>query len=254
MNLQRLHNRIIELLAIFVHQVKAASAIGRTDINLVAENVLIPLLKEIYGFENLRNLNYTDGANYPGVDLADDSARIAFQITATSGIDKIKDSLKQYVKHELWRRYDRVVVYILSERQKSYSATGFNKIIGDRFRFDPQSDVWDYRTLLKQIVSLQVDGAQRVAELLESNFGTEQRWFAPTAPPTYTALHQLPPPPGDFVGRKSELQELRDSIADGGFIVSGLVGLGGVGKTALALKLAEELTSTYPDAQSILIS
>jgi tetratricopeptide (TPR) repeat protein len=63
------------------------------------------------------------------------------------------------------------------------------------------------------------------------------------------APHQLPPPPRDFTGRKEELDELRAAIEKGGVTISGLQGLGGVGKTALALKLAEELKPRYPDAQ-----
>ncbi len=68
-------------------------------------------------------------------------------------------------------------------------------------------------------------------------------------PPTFSALYQLPSPPADFTGREAELNELREKITQGGAIISGLHGLGGVGKTALALKLADELKSHYPDAQ-----
>jgi tetratricopeptide (TPR) repeat protein len=63
------------------------------------------------------------------------------------------------------------------------------------------------------------------------------------------ALHQLPPPPRDFTGRVRELEELMSRIERGGVTISGLQGLGGVGKTALALKLAQELAPRYPDAQ-----
>ena len=70
-----------------------------------------------------------------------------------------------------------------------------------------------------------------------------------SAAPTATALHQLPPPPGDFTGRQAELDELMAEMRKGGATISGLRGMGGVGKTALALKLAEQLTERYPDAQ-----
>lgn len=63
------------------------------------------------------------------------------------------------------------------------------------------------------------------------------------------ALHQLPPPPRDFTGRVRELGELMSRIERGGVTISGLQGLGGVGKTALALKLAQQLAPRYPDAQ-----
>jgi tetratricopeptide (TPR) repeat protein len=68
-------------------------------------------------------------------------------------------------------------------------------------------------------------------------------------PPTANALHQLPDPPRDFTGRKEELDELTREIGSGGATISGLRGQGGIGKTALALKLAEGLTRRFPDAQ-----
>jgi hypothetical protein len=63
------------------------------------------------------------------------------------------------------------------------------------------------------------------------------------------ALHQLPAPPADFTGREAELAELTAALEGGGVTISGLRGLGGIGKTALALKLAERLAPRYPDAQ-----
>lgn len=68
-------------------------------------------------------------------------------------------------------------------------------------------------------------------------------------PPAVNALHQLPPPPRDFTGRVRELDELMSRIERGGVTISGLQGLGGVGKTALALKLAERLAPRFGDAQ-----
>lgn len=67
---------------------------------------------------------------------------------------------------------------------------------------------------------------------------------------TPPALHQLTTPPADFTGREEDLEALRSALAQGGTgAIFGLRGLGGVGKTTLALKLAEELTPRYPDAQ-----
>jgi len=71
---------------------------------------------------------------------------------------------------------------------------------------------------------------------------------APPTPPAVSTLHQLPPPPRDFVGRAAELAELMDGMEQGGVTISGLQGMGGVGKTALALVLADRLKARYPDA------
>jgi tetratricopeptide (TPR) repeat protein len=66
------------------------------------------------------------------------------------------------------------------------------------------------------------------------------------------ALHQLPPAPRDFVGRVAELRELEEQLGAGGATISGLQGMGGVGKTALALVLAHRLLPRYPNAQFFL--
>ncbi len=69
---------------------------------------------------------------------------------------------------------------------------------------------------------------------------------------TPPALRQLPAPPADFVGRTEDLEALRASVRKGGATICGLQGQGGVGKTALALVLADEMRADYPDAQIFL--
>jgi len=45
-------NRIATLLSRFVVEVKTLNAINQYGINFLAENVLIPIFKEVYGFKN----------------------------------------------------------------------------------------------------------------------------------------------------------------------------------------------------------
>jgi tetratricopeptide (TPR) repeat protein len=72
----------------------------------------------------------------------------------------------------------------------------------------------------------------------------------PAAPTSaVTPLYELPAPPGDFTGREAELAELVAHVEAGGVTISGLRGMSGIGKTALALKVAEQIKVRYPDAQ-----
>ena len=67
------------------------------------------------------------------------------------------------------------------------------------------------------------------------------------------ALHQLPQPPADFTGRKTLIEELlKDFNLHKGATVSGLTGMGGIGKTALGLEVAHKIEADYPDAQIFL--
>ena len=53
------------------------------DINKICEDVFCTIFKEIYGFENLRNLNEDEGKNFPGIDLADDVVASRFKSRPT---------------------------------------------------------------------------------------------------------------------------------------------------------------------------
>ena len=109
------------MMSIFVTQIKGATAMDQTDINKISETVLIPLFAEVYGYRNLRNLNTTEGPNYPAIDLGDDIYRVAFQITSTTNLGKVKDTLKKFIDHELYRKYEKLFIYVLTEKQRTYS-------------------------------------------------------------------------------------------------------------------------------------
>jgi len=129
MNLERVQKRIRDLMSLFVIQVKSAIPMQKTDINKVAQTILIPLIAEVYGYQNLKDLDFTEGRNFPSIDLGDETARVAFQITATRGIKKVKDTLTKFVEHKLYEKYDRIIIYIITDRQKKYEDEEINKII-----------------------------------------------------------------------------------------------------------------------------
>lgn len=169
MNLLDVQNQIINLMAQFYAQIRGATYIGRTDFNKVSETVLIPLLSEVYGYSHLRNLN-TEKVNFPGIDLGDDYARVAYQVTATADGEKVKDTLQKFVDHGLYKDYDRLVVYILTEKQSTYSDKPFQDIIDGKFSFDISQDIIDYRDVLNTIKDFQLDKAIKVQKILETNF------------------------------------------------------------------------------------
>jgi hypothetical protein len=128
MNLEISLKRVTKLMSRFVTEIKGEAAMGRTDLNKAAETVLLPLLNEIYGW-NLENVNHVeDDNNYPGIDLADKAARVCIQVTATTSADKIKHTLEQFIKHEQYLEYDRLVVFFLREKKQSYPSKTIQKI------------------------------------------------------------------------------------------------------------------------------
>jgi tetratricopeptide (TPR) repeat protein len=66
-------------------------------------------------------------------------------------------------------------------------------------------------------------------------------------------MFQLPPDIGDFTGRNGDLARLRRLLRreprDTPVVISAIAGKAGVGKTALATKVAHQLRSRFPDGQ-----
>ncbi len=177
MNALDLDNRIVRMMTHLVTEVKAFSAMDRTDINRVAQNVLVPLLSEVYDYRQLRNLDIGRDANFPGIDLADDDAQVAIQVTSTSSIDKIKHTIQQFLKKRpefatpLRRKYKRLIVYILTEKQKTYSQESFDRILDGRFSFDAKGDIWDFKNVLGEVQGLPIEKKQRILSILEEQVG-----------------------------------------------------------------------------------
>ncbi|NJN92491.1 MAG: SMEK domain-containing protein [Leptolyngbyaceae cyanobacterium SL_5_14] len=234
MQLLNLQNRINELLSIFVAQVKGATAMGRTDINKVAETVLIPLFKEVYGYAELKNLNLVEGSNYPAVDLGDEKARVAIQVTSTSDSDKVKDTLSGFVKYKLYEKFDHLFIYILTEKQKTYTGRGYQDIIQNQFSFNKDTDIRDYRDLLAIISNLQADQLRRILSCLEGSIKTSY---------SNTPLRENVPYVGAekfFVGREQEIKALDKLLLNQNRQnVVAISGMGGVGKTELAVQYAK---------------
>lgn len=219
-------------MSLFVTQVKASTAQGHTDFNKIAETILIPLLAEVYGYTKLRNIN-SERYNCPGIDLGDETARVAFQITSTSDTEKVKEALQTFIKYKWYENYDRLIIYNLIEKEnhKPSSVAVYEKIIQGKFVFDKDKDIWDFRDILKKVEHFQIEKARKIESILEANFGEKR------IPPEWEVIDKVEQIVNKytqlFVGRSEDIQKLDNFLCENSSGVILVKAGAGFGKTAL---------------------
>lgn len=141
--------------------VRNRSSQNLQDLNVHSENFFRDLLNLAFGYD-LKNINILE-KNAQSIDLGDDEARFAIQVTSTSKLSKVKQTYAGFVAKNLDQNYDRLVVLIIGERPN------FNtKTIGGNgtLRLSLRDDVWDMPELLRQLGNLSLDKLKKCQDFL----------------------------------------------------------------------------------------
>lgn len=169
MNQQKSLIRIAELLARFKFQTIILNSNAQLDINIVSEDILIPILNIAYDC-NLKNAKYSENdSRFPALDLLDKEKRIAFQITSTPDIKKARKTLEGIVSNSFYNDFDSFYIYILTQKQNSYDKTVLQTAANGNFTFT-EKNILDERDLQQKISSLPYEQILKVENLLEMQF------------------------------------------------------------------------------------
>lgn len=153
-------NYIIEHLNIIRYELISKNKLNLTSENIYLENFLMELLNLVYNY-NLENLNQLK-KNFPGVDLGDESKKIGIQITSTSTSKKINETLSKFINNKLYLQFNSLKVFILTQKQKSYSIFYDNT----QFIFDKNRDIMDFDDLYRDILYIDPISRRKVCDLI----------------------------------------------------------------------------------------
>lgn len=151
-------------------QVEASAAMGLYDLHRVSEGAVLGVLRELFGWRKLRNLNADERKNFPGIDLADDEAQVAVQVTGTPDLAKLKYTIETFLAHKLDKHYKRLVIYVLTRKQASYSQDAIDRIAHDRIAVSGSSDILDFRDVCTKAAHADPKQLLTVLEVLRSYF------------------------------------------------------------------------------------
>lgn len=143
-----IENQLREVVSRPITEVELATKQGRLDVNLISEDVWIPILREAYQCPNLINLNRKH-KNFPGIDLGDEQDRVAFLVTSSTDVKKVKSTLEQIKKRNYKNSFDELFIFTLRSKQKSYSQVVIDEVIDDEIRFNAKDHIIDPGDILE---------------------------------------------------------------------------------------------------------
>jgi hypothetical protein len=120
--------------------------------------------------------------------------------------------------------------------------------------YTPPYVVIDIREAQAAIGSIKA--ALRAGGALVEDAPIDDASLAAVATQAAPSLHRLRAPVGDFVGRAAEIDQLVQALLTAAHTgaaaaISGVRGMGGIGKTELAYVVANQLKPLFPDAQLV---
>jgi hypothetical protein len=137
-------------------------AIHLLDGNTISHEFFCRLLNEIYDL-NLLVLDRIQ-ANFPAIDLGDETKKRSFQITVDKSSDKIQTTLDMYVNHNLAKIYDKMQVIVIGKKQGSYEGVK----VPDGLSFVPDDDIIDTKGLIKFIDTLSTEKLETIAKIVKA--------------------------------------------------------------------------------------
>lgn len=155
----------------------SSNARGSFDINGVAEDFYVPILKKLFGSPSLKNQNIIKH-NFPAIDLGCEKSKISFQLTSENGSAKIVHTLEKFRENNLDKKYDELYILIITKKQKSYSSHKLEKEIkNQKISFDKDKHVIDYRDIIKKISELEDTNEIKVIyQILEKEFVKQEKF------------------------------------------------------------------------------
>lgn len=239
--------KIQDYLARYRLYVEQENRANRYNINIRAESLFIPILNLIFNCQNLINLNITH-QNNPGIDLADGEKRIAIQVTSDGSSSKIIDSLNTFYEKTLFTKYDRIIFFIIQERQTTYTSRKIKEISkriqnkNINFKFDTDADIVDLRYISTKLNDLHNESLIQLLDIftleVDGEFNSPLSKYPERLGPFYDI---------DLIGdkRHQAYEQLMNSDQD---IL--LVGQPGIGKTFLLQKIALSSNSYFYNGNS----
>ncbi len=158
---------IEEKLSILATRVELRGKLNILNYHIHSENFYLHFLNLLFGWK-LENEN-AKLQNVPSIDLIDRTNKIFIQVSATNSKQKIENTLKGKI-FENYKDYNFKFISISKDAKKLRDKTYVNPF---NINFNPKTDIYDTKTILNIVLSLDIDKQMELQEFVKKELGQE---------------------------------------------------------------------------------
>jgi len=157
-----------DILSFFTHfyvYIELNKGLNFQDVNIVLEDIFKPVFEVLYGCSFI-NLNLSEVRNFPAIDLGANNGELCIQITSNISRFKIKDTISKFERHELFKSYKNMQIFLLSFKKKGK----FKPVnINNKYKFSSKKDIFTLRGLHNKIGELDLEKLKTIHKILLDN-------------------------------------------------------------------------------------
>jgi len=158
---------IIEALEILGRKIETLNSLNLTDLSVRSEEFFREILNRSLALD-LKNINIEE-PSATAIDLGDDQAHLAIQVTATGSAKKVRITVSKFIERGLASRYHRLVILQIA---KGGGRNIKNICDPHHLNFDPQMDIWDRKELARHISGLSTDALQSLHDYMKQELSS----------------------------------------------------------------------------------
>jgi len=158
---------IEEKLSILATRVELRGKLNILDFHIHSENFYLHFFNLLLGWK-LENEN-VKLQNVPSIDLIDKTNKIFIQVSATNTKQKIENTLKGKILKN-YQNYNFKFISISKDAKELRNKTYANPF---SINFNPKTDIYDIKSILNIILSLDIDKQRAIQEFVKKELGQE---------------------------------------------------------------------------------
>jgi len=153
---------IVDELSAVASQIAMRSKLGLLDLNVFSESFFKDVLNAIYGWQ-LQGLNQSR-SNEPGLDLGDESHKVAVQVTSRSDATKVNSTLTKITADQA-KKYSTFFVLVAGEKRSTYK---LDAKLSSKYNFQ-EKNILDVQDLCRKTLDLPIDKLQHLHRTIRTN-------------------------------------------------------------------------------------